>query len=216
MLRPVWSRLAPMVARRQALPSSSGIFNCVQPPRCGSWYHGTTVWYKGAKDDGSDDREPIVVPGQPVIQTLNADHLSPEEVNRILEEEEAAMQQDEDEKFVKNWKPGMRRRPLKTSYDLQSFEYELEPDKHEALWNSNLNKRCGALAIKAGMMPVYDDWGIRHPCTVLMLDRNLVMSHKTMERDGYMSVLVAAGQRKRKNVGVSILGQYKELKIHRT
>ena len=57
-------------------------------------------------------------------------------------------------------------------------------------------------------MPVWDDWGVRHGCTVLWLDRNIVLGHKTMDKHGYMAVQVAAGERKAKNVGKCILGQY--------
>jgi large subunit ribosomal protein L3 len=106
----------------------------------------------------------------------------------------------------------MRRRPLQLSYSLEEFEYELEPDKQkqQPRWTL-LDKRCGALAIKVGMMPVWDEWGVRHPCTVLYLDNNVVLGHKTEEKDGYNAVQVATGQRKRKNVGKSVLGQYANL-----
>lgn len=197
MLRLGWRRLAPTVIQRQTLQQSKPI-----------WYHGTSVFYR-RQDDDDDESERIIIPGQPNIQTLHADHLSPEEIEKILEEEEALLEQEEKDKFVDNWKPGMRRRPLQTAFDLESFQHELEPEKHEPLWKTNLDKRCGALAIKAGMMPVYDDWGMRHACTVLYMDQNIVTAHMTMERDGYMAIQVAAGQRKRKNVGRSVLGQYK-------
>lgn len=164
-----------------------------------------TLW-KDGRDDG---KERIIIPGQPKIVTLGADHLSDDEIERILEEEERKMEEADKAKFVENWKPGMRKRPLQMSYSLEEFEYELEPDKHAPRWNSSLNKRCGGLAIKVGMMPVFDDWGVRHPCTVLLLDKNVVLGHKTLDRDGYMAVRVAAGERKRKNVGKCVLGQYK-------
>jgi large subunit ribosomal protein L3 len=162
-----------------------------------------TVW----KDD-EDDKNRIIIPGQPEITTMGADDLTDEDIERILEEEERKLEDAEKAKFVENWKPGMRKRPLQMSYSLEEFEYELEPEKHTPRWNS-LDKRCGALAIKVGMMPVFDDWGVRHPCTVLLLDKNIVLGHKTVERNGYTAVQVAAGERKRKNVGKCVLGQYK-------
>jgi large subunit ribosomal protein L3 len=61
------------------------------------------------------------------------------------------------------------------------------------------------------MLPIFDDWGIRHACTVLFLDKNVVLGHKTMESHGYRAVQVAAGERKRKNVGICVLGQYKQI-----
>lgn len=132
----------------------------------------------------------------------------------MLNEEERKMEEEEKAKCVENWKPGMRKRPLQMSYSLEEFEYELEPEKHATRWNKNLDKRCGGIAIKVGMMPVFDDWGIRHPCTVLLFDKNVVLGHKTRERDGYLAVRVAAGERKRKNVGKCVLGQYKSILNH--
>lgn len=163
-----------------------------------------TLW----KDD-EDEKDRINIPGQPDIVTLNSNGLTDEQIEQILEEEEQKMEDAEKAKFIENWKPGMRKRPLQMSYSLEEFEYELEPEKHAPRWNKNLDKRCGGIAIKVGMMPVFDDWGVRHPCTVLLLDKNVVLGHKTRERDGYLAVRVAAGERKRKNVGKCVLGQYK-------
>jgi large subunit ribosomal protein L3 len=73
------------------------------------------------------------------------------------------------------------------------------------------DKRCGALAIKVGMMPVWDDWGVRHACTVLWLDRNVVLGHKTVENHGYSAIQLAAGERKSKNVGKCVQGQYQSV-----
>jgi large subunit ribosomal protein L3 len=145
-----------------------------------------------------------------LFQGINAESLSDEEIEKILEEEEAKMTQAKESKFVKNWKPGMRKRPLKSSHSVDDFLYELQADEHQPVWTLR-DKRCGALAIKVGMMPVFDDWGVRHPTTVLYMDQNVVMGHKTTERHGYVAVQVAAGQRKRKNVGKSILGQYTDI-----
>jgi large subunit ribosomal protein L3 len=143
----------------------------------------------------------------PLYQTINNSGLSDADIEKILEEEEAKMIQEVKNKTIDNWKPGMRRRPMQLSYSLEEFEYELEPEKKQPRWTL-LDKRCGALAIKVGMMPVWDEWGVRHPCTVLYLDNNVVLGHKTEEEHGYYAVQVATGQRKRKNVGKSVLGQY--------
>jgi large subunit ribosomal protein L3 len=169
------------------------------------WYSKSPIHWT----DDEDEKNRIIIPGQPDITTLNCDNLTEQEILQILDEEERKLEQAEKEKFVENWRPGMRKRPLQTSFNLEDFEYELEPEKHTPRWNKNLDKRSGALAIKVGMMPVFDDWGIRHPCTVLLIDRNVVLGHKTMERDGYLAVCMAAGERKRKNVGKCVLGQYK-------
>jgi len=161
-------------------------------------------------DSDDEDAERIIIPGQKDIETINCEHLTQEEIEKIIEEEEARMKQEEEDKYVKNWRPGMRKRPLVMSYKLEDFEYELEPEKYGVRWTTR-DKRCGALAIKVGMLPVFDTYGQRHPCTVLFLDKNIVLHHKTEEKHGYMAVAVAAGERKRKNVGVSVLGQYKSM-----
>merc|ERR1712238_1494 len=51
--------------------------------------------------------------------------------------------------------------------------------------------------------------GVRHATTILWLDRNIVLGHKTIEKHGYSAIQVAAGERKLKNVGKCVLGQYK-------
>jgi large subunit ribosomal protein L3 len=172
-------------------------------------YSETCIRFKKRYDEEAEERmERIIIPGQPEIQTINRGDWTDEDIERIIEEQEKTIKEEEDAKVVKNWKPGMRKRPLVMSYHLEDFEYELEPEKYGVPW-TNRDKRCGALAIKVGMMPVFDDWGIRNPCTVLYMDKNIVLGHKTMERNGYMATQVAAGERKRKNVGKCVLGQYK-------
>jgi large subunit ribosomal protein L3 len=144
-----------------------------------------------------------------LIQSLNNNsNLSEEEMEKILQEEMAELEREEADKFISKWKPGMRKRPLHMSYNLEDFEYELRGK--ERPWTL-LDKRCGVLAIKVGMMPVFDDWGVRHPCTVLYVDSNVVLGHKTVEKNGYSAIRIAAGQRKRKNVGKSVLGQYEHI-----
>eukprot|EP00957_Ditylum_brightwellii_P056608 4290988-Ditylum_brightwellii.AAC.1 len=74
------------------------------------------------------------------------------------------------------------------SYSMKDFEDENSPDR----WTLR-DKRCGALAIKLGMIPVWDEWGERHPCTVLYLDSNVVVRNKTSDSiDGYDAVQLAA------------------------
>jgi len=169
------------------------------------------------RDGGDDD-------GAPRYQTINST-FTDEEIAAIIDEEEAKLEADERAKFVPNWKPGMRKRPLVSAFELEPFEDEMRmmevyaSDGEAAAAESATrqkwtlrDKRCGALAIKLGMMPVFDaTWGVRYPCTVLWLDGNVVLGHKTFERHGYAAVQVAAGQRKRKNVGKSVLGQYRHL-----
>jgi large subunit ribosomal protein L3 len=98
------------------------------------------------------------------------------------------------------------------THSLEEYERALMPEKYKdnPIWTLR-DKRCGALAIKLGMMPVWDEWGVRHACTVLWLDRNMVLGHKTMDQHGYMAMQIAAGERKAKNVGKSVQGQYQHL-----
>jgi len=128
-----------------------------------------------------------------------------------MDDEEARMIAEMEAKKYPNWKPGQRKRPLIKTHNEEEFERELLPENFldNPIWTLR-DKRCGVLAIKVGMMPVWDDtWGVRHPTTVLWLDRNIVLGHKTVEKHGYNAVKVAAGERKLKNVGKCILGQYK-------
>lgn len=135
--------------------------------------------------------------------------LSEEEIKKIIDAEEAKMKAEADAKTYPSWQPGERKRPLLKTYSEEEFERELMPEKFidNPLWTLR-DKRCGALAIKVGMMPVWDDWGVRHACTVLWLDRNIVLGHKTIEQHGYTAIQLAAGERKAKNVKRAVMGQY--------
>jgi len=138
--------------------------------------------------------------------------LSEEEILKIIEEEEAKMLAEQEAKTYPNWKPGERKRPLIKTHSEEEFERELMPEKFidNPIWTLR-DKRCGALAIKVGMIPVWDEvWGVRHAATVLWLDRNIVLGHKTVEKHGYSAICLAAGERKAKNVGKPVLGQYKD------
>jgi len=141
-------------------------------------------------DDGDDD---------------NSIGISDEEAIKMIDIEWNKLEQEKKEKFVPNWKPGMRKRPLVVANTLEAFENE-----GKDLWTLD-RKRCGALAIKIGMMPLWDDWGKRYPCTVLFLDSNIVIGHKTLDKHGYMAVQIGAGERKKKNAKLTILGQYKDI-----
>ena len=175
-----------------------------QPTRIAACYYSSTpaCWKK--KDDDDDDEG---------IVTLHTD-MTDEEAAQLIEAELQRMQQEEDDKYAvkpEDWKPGMRKRKLVVGRDLEEFEREIFPERFQPKWTLR-NKRCGALAIKVGMMPVWDPvWGERFPTTVLFVDSNVVLGHKTMDRHGYWAAQVAAGQRKRKNVGKCVLGQYKPL-----
>lgn len=135
--------------------------------------------------------------------------MSEEAMRKILHAEEQKMKEQEAAKKFPDWKPGERKRPLIKTYSEEEFLRELMPEEyaHDQIWTLR-DKRCGALAIKVGMIPVWDNWGFRHGCTVLWLHRNVVMGHKTVARHGYSAVQVAAGERKSKNVGKCLSGQF--------
>jgi len=123
----------------------------------------------------------------------------------MIDEEVAKLEKEKIAKEYRDWKPGQRKRPLVISYNLEDFEDELEG---KSKWTLR-DKRCGALGIKLGMMPLWDNWGERHACTVLYLDSNVVLQNRTSDSvDGYDAVRVGAGERKAKNVTKPLLGEY--------
>lgn len=69
--------------------------------------------------------------------------------------------------------------------------------------------RSGALAMKKGMTALYDpSTGKRMPCTVLQLDRNQVVSHKTRHKHGYYAVQIGAGWKHPSNVTRPMMGHF--------
>merc|ERR1712146_663145 len=60
-------------------------------------------------------------------------------------------------------------------------------------------KRCGVVALKVGMMGVYDSWGERHTCTVLQLDNVEVTQCKQLNTDGQLSAQLGISEKKVKN-----------------
>jgi len=137
------------------------------------------------------------------IESSNS-NKSEAEIEAMMEAELAIVEAEKETKKYKDWKPGYRKRPLVMSHHLEDFENEGKP----ASWIPQLNKRTGALGIKVGMMPVWDEWGERHACTVLFLDSNVVIRTFNEGEDGYMAVQVGAGERKKKNVSKPLMGHY--------
>ncbi|KAH7389675.1 translation protein [Phaeosphaeria sp. MPI-PUGE-AT-0046c] len=69
--------------------------------------------------------------------------------------------------------------------------------------------RTGLLALKRGMTALYDpSTGKRSACTVLQLDRNEVIAHKTRAKNGYWAVQIGAGQKEARNVTKPMLGHF--------
>jgi len=69
-------------------------------------------------------------------------------------------------------------------------------------------RRVGALAMKVGMLPVWDKWGERHPATVLHLDECQVVQVKTEENNGYYSMQLGVGEAKPSRVNISSQGHF--------
>ncbi|KAL3657846.1 hypothetical protein V7S43_017225 [Phytophthora oleae] len=74
-----------------------------------------------------------------------------------------------------------------------------------ATWSSE-KKRTGLLAVKIGMMPVWDHFGYRHNCTVLQVEECQVTQVKTADRHGFNALQLGVGLRKPKNVTKPVLG----------
>lgn len=71
---------------------------------------------------------------------------------------------------------------------------------------SHGKKRTGLLAVKIGMMPVWDHFGYRHNCTVLQVEECQVTQVKTADRHGFNALQLGVGLRKPKNVTKPVLG----------
>jgi large subunit ribosomal protein L3 len=59
-----------------------------------------------------------------------------------------------------------------------------------------MRMRSGVLAQKVGMTRIFTDTGEHVPVTVLKLDNLQVLSHRTVEKNGYTAVQLGAGTRK--------------------
>ncbi|KAJ4357882.1 uncharacterized protein N0V89_002459 [Didymosphaeria variabile] len=69
--------------------------------------------------------------------------------------------------------------------------------------------RTGLLAQKCGMTAVFDpETGKRTACTVLQLDRNEIVAHKTREKNGYWAVQIGAGSKLIENTSKPMLGHF--------
>jgi large subunit ribosomal protein L3 len=66
------------------------------------------------------------------------------------------------------------------------------------------------MAKKVGMTQVFDDEGNLVPVTVLRVDPNTVIAHKTGEKDGYAAVLLGVDDMKESRVTKPYAGQFPE------
>lgn len=74
-------------------------------------------------------------------------------------------------------------------------------------------RRTGAIAVKLGMMPFFDAWGTRHPCTALHIRDNVVVRVLTADRDGYDGLVIGAALAKAKHVRKPELGLYAKASV---
>ena len=86
------------------------------------------------------------------------------------------------------------------------------------------SKRTGVVALKIGMMPIWDKWNTRIPCTVLQVNRQQcfiikqiencqVVQVKTMAKENTNSLQVGAGPVKLKNVNKPLFGHYEAVRV---
>uniref|UniRef100_A0A060TAH3 Large ribosomal subunit protein uL3m n=1 Tax=Blastobotrys adeninivorans TaxID=409370 RepID=A0A060TAH3_BLAAD len=76
-----------------------------------------------------------------------------------------------------------------------------------------LRLRPGLVAVKRGMVPFFDEQGVRHSCTVLEVDRVQVTDVKTKAKHGYYAVQLGIGARKFSNVTRPMLGHFARAQV---
>ena len=84
----------------------------------------------------------------------------------------------------------------------------LEHTPEHALARRQIAGRVGLLATKVGMVGTWNDKGRKIPCTVLQIDRNQVLQHKTVAIHGYDAIQVGCGARQPRNVSRAMLGHF--------
>ena len=68
----------------------------------------------------------------------------------------------------------------------------------------------GLMAKKMGMTQVFDETGNLVPVTVVRIDPNVVIAHKTEEKDGYKAVILGVDELKKSRVSKPYVGQFPE------
>lgn len=73
--------------------------------------------------------------------------------------------------------------------------------------------RTGVIAKKLGMTRLYNKEGTHIPVTVMSLEDCQVVSHRTVERDGYLALQLGAGTAKVKRVSNPMRGHFAKSKV---
>lgn len=68
----------------------------------------------------------------------------------------------------------------------------------------------GLIGKKIGMTQVFDDAGILTPVTVIQIDPNVVVGHRTMDKNGYNAVVLGWSDMKKSRVTKPYGGQFPE------
>ena len=74
-----------------------------------------------------------------------------------------------------------------------------------------MNRQMGLLTKKLGMTEYYNEEGDRIPVTVLLAKGNIVLGHRTQERDGYTAIQLAFDDQKPSRLTKPKLGQFKKI-----
>ena len=100
-------------------------------------------------------------------------------------------------------------RPKESRFTPSSLLSSKKAAYDRRIQSNTLPLRTGAIASKKGMTSQYDPvTGVRTPCTVLQLDRNQVISHKTMKQHGYYAVQVGSGSKHERNTSKAMIGHF--------
>jgi large subunit ribosomal protein L3 len=73
--------------------------------------------------------------------------------------------------------------------------------------------RTGLVALKMGMTRLFNDAGDQVPVTVLKVDECRVISHLTVETNGYTALQLGVGTAKVKNVSKAVRGHFAKAKV---
>ena len=85
-------------------------------------------------------------------------------------------------------------------------------EKRKAEWTSDYveykSRRTGVLAMKTGMVRLFDAMGNSLPCTVLKMEDVTVVQQRTVAQHGYTALQLGAGPVKAKHVSLPRIGEF--------